>query len=369
MGYRAIAIDPDPNAYAKDSADLFFEVAGNDYLTTVRFAEYYKIKALVTTATDNPLIMMAQVAEKLGLTFPSERSIDTVLDKGKFKELLNEIGVQHAKGAVYQTSQQPDLTKHEFPVIIKPNNNSGSRGVVKCNTKEELNNAVKTIERFCKDGKYIVEEYIEGDEISVEGLVVKGKLEIVQITDKILSSPPYSVEMAHIQPSKYWNRKEEIGRLIQRVIDASGLDNCAIHPELRIRGNRIYLIELGPRLGGDYITSDLVPLSTGVNVEQEMVKLALGEEINLERFNMCSMIQYLALPERAIIKPGLDEVLKKEARASAKYKLYFDDNAEIKPVTDSSNRHGWWILQGITREQIMKKSNEILKKISYFVEE
>ncbi len=363
MGYRAVVIDPNPEAEGRTAADVFEIVAADDFDATLSIAKEHDVAALVTAATDNPLPMMARIAERLNLRFPSYESVISVLDKAKFKNILQENQIPCAVGNSYHVSETPDYSRINFPVIIKPNQNSGSRGVVRCKSREELALEIKNVAKFCRDGRYIVEEFIEGDEISVEGFVHNGKLEIIQITDKVLSPPPYNVEMAHIQPSKYSNLKDKIATLLQRVIDAAGLDNCAIHPELKINSTGIYIIELGPRLGGDFITSDLVPLSTGINMEKNLIRLALGMPLSLSCLARASMIQYLALPLGMQVKTEINESqIKSIAPTVTRFCFYLKLGDEAKLVTNSLNRHGYWIMEGPNFEDINKNRQTINKR-------
>lgn len=364
MGYRAVVIDPDPKAEGANLADVFISIAGDDYDGTRSIALEHNVIALVTAATDNPLPLMAKLAEELGLRFPSYESVMAVLYKGRFKKLLLENNIPCAKGKSYSIDELPDYDSLEYPVIIKPNKNSGSRGVVKCNNREELEAELLSVKQFCRDGMYIVEEFIEGDEISVEGLVINGKLEIIQITDKILGPPPYNVEMGHIQPSTYWHRKAEIQDLLQRIISISGLNHCAVHPELKINERGIYIIEIGPRLGGGFITSDLVPLSTGIDIEQEMINTLLGKSINLKRDDHAAMIKYFALPEGTVVTKKFDENRVKKLFPSVhKAKFYLNTGDVAMSVTNGLNRHGYCIIYGHQISNLSLTTELVLKEI------
>lgn len=368
MGFRAVVIDPDPKAEGANLADVFISIAGDDYEGTRQIAIENNVIALVTSATDNPLPLMARLAEELGLRFPSYESVMAVLDKGRFKMLLIDNNIPCAKGKSYSIDELPDYDSFEYPVIIKPNKNSGSRGVMKCINREELEAEALRVKQFCKDGKYIVEQYIEGDEISVEGLVINGKLEIIQITDKILGPPPYNVEMGHIQPSTYWPRKAEIQDLLQRIISTSGLNHCAVHPELKINERGIYIIEIGPRLGGDFITSDLVPLSTGIDIEQEMINTLLGKSIKLIRDDHAAMIKYIALPEGTVVAKKFDEAyIKKSVPIVQRVKFYLNTGEIAGSVTNSLNRHGYLIASSESQSELDKRIENINDKVNKLI--
>jgi len=365
LGYLTIVIDPNPNAIAKKKADIFIEVGGNDFENTLKIAKDYKVKGIVTAATDNPILMMARVAEELNLLFPSYESCETLIDKGKFKEILKKNSISHAEGKVYSRTDKIISSQFEYPVIVKPLMNSGSRGVIKCDNPESLLNAVNETLNFCKDGRYIIEKFIEGDEISVEALVYENKIHIIQITDKIVTPPPYNVEIGHIQPSKYSFLINDLTSLLQKIIDLTGLNNCAIHPELKINNGNISIIEIGPRLGGDYITSALVPLSTGIDIEENLIKISLGKKIKYKRIDRFSLINYLNFPIGSLVKGIITEeqlvnLFPEVIRFSHTLKV----GSIINKITNSLNRYGYFILQSKNTDNIRESASKITKFIT-----
>ena len=348
MGFTTILLDPAEKPYAKNIADEFIQVAGDDYKSTLDIAKKYNAKGLVTAATDHPLPMMSKIAKALNLPFPSYDSIDSTLDKWKFKELLYKHNIPHAKGQLISHREQIDTISEllKFPVILKPIKGSGSKGVFKCETIAEVKDFFDDSMKYSKDGEVLVEEYIEGDEISVEALVYDKKLDIIQVTDKIVSKPPYNVEMGHIQPSKYSFRFNEIYETIKKTIEATGLNNCAIHPELKINENGVFIIEIGPRLGGDYITSHLVPLSTGVNMEKELINISTSIYPKFNILEKASMIKYLDLPKQAKIKKHINrETIINNFKSVVDFRLMINIGVFPKTIKNSFERHGYFIIQ------------------------
>ena len=199
-GFNAIVIDPDSSARGKEFADIFKTVSGDDFKTTEKIAKEYDVKGIVTTASDKPILMMCRIAEELGLPFPSYNSCETLLNKAKFKKFLKENYWPYANGGMYTVPLEIEKLNIKFPVITKPITNSGSRGVLKSNNEKELLFAINETITHSFDGSFLIEEYIEGEEISVEALVQYRKVHILQITDKIVTQPPYNVELGHVQP-------------------------------------------------------------------------------------------------------------------------------------------------------------------------
>lgn len=360
LGYKTIVIDPDFNAVAKNISDVFEVVAGNDFQKTLEIATKYKVKGLVTTSTDHPILMMCKIATELNLPFPSYDSCEILLDKGLFKSFLNKHNLLHAQGAVFCKDDKINETDFNYPLIVKPVKNSGSRGVVKCEKKDNLINLIKETLIFCNDNRFIIEEFIAGDEISVEALVYENQVHIIQITDKVVSTPPFNVELGHLQPSKYCSRIEEIKSLLQKIVDFFGINNCAIHPELKINDDRIFVIEIGPRLGGDYITAKLVPLSTGINMEELVIKIATNSNFSYKKINRASLISYLNFPINEIVKNSLSE---RELVQVFPEVTEFVHNLKvgdpIRPITNSLNRYGHYIIQANNVASIKKLVSEI----------
>jgi carbamoyl-phosphate synthase large subunit len=365
LGYHTIVIDPDPTALAKKIADVFLKIDGTDFEKTLEVAKHYHVKGIVTSATDNPILMMCRIASEFNLLFPSYESCETLLDKGKFKYFLNKNNIPCAKGNVYTLNDKINTNQYIYPVILKPVIGSGSRGVIKCSNYNQLVEAIKETVRYSKDERFIVEEYIDGDEISVEAIVNNNKIDILQLTDKIVSSPPYNVELGHIQPSKYSNRIEEIQNILQAIIDVTGLNNCAIHPEFKVKNDKITIIELGPRLGGDYITSKLVPLSTGINMEEIIIKISTGQEFSYNKYKKASLIKYLNFQAGSTVQTELtkDELVKAFPNI-VEFAHNLKCGTTVGPITNSLNRYGYFIIQSDNVEMIKKISENINSYIS-----
>jgi len=360
-GFKAIVIDPNPEAVGKSVADSFFEVAGNDFEKTLNIAKSNNIIGLVTAATDHPILMMCRIATELNLAFPSYQSCETLLNKGKFKLFLNENNIVYAKGAVYKKEDIINLVNIKFPVIIKPLNNSGSRGVIKCSHIENLKNCVEECLLYCKDGRFIMEEFIDGDEISVEAIVYGGLVQIIQITDKIVSEPPYNVELGHIQPSKYLHRENEIKDILQEIVSLTGFDNSAIHPEFKINSmGEIYIIEIGTRLGGDYITSDLTTLSTGVDIEELQILIATKQKISYKKIDHCSTILFLNFPEGTVIQNDIDRTKILELYPNiTRFVSSLKPKDKIDKITNSLERYGYVIIQSSCLRELKISRAEI----------
>lgn len=368
FGFKTIVLDPNSNAVGKKYCDIFFRVDGDDFEKTLEIAKYYNVKGVVTAATDHPILMMCRIAAELKLPFPSLHSCEKLLNKGKFKQFLKENDIKHAKGSVYKVSDLIDKNQFEYPLIFKPIKNSGSRGVLKCENLEDFEETFSECAKFCKEDEIIIEEFLDGDEISIEAFVVNKIVEIIQITDKIITKPPYNVELGHIQPSVYINRRFEIQNVLQKIVDRLNLNNCILHPEIKICNNELIIIEIGPRLGGDNITSMLVPLSTGIDIEAVQLDIALGNEIHLELKNSNSSISYLNFSMNSIVKDIIVlEDLQSIFPDVIDFKTTLVVDEVIKPITNSLNRYGYFVIQNEDRLQLFQRSKLIMEYLSNII--
>ncbi len=322
MGLYTVGIDPCEDATCRNDVDAFEVVGGQDYEGTCAVVEKYGIDAIVTAATDKPLVMMARIAEKYGFPFYSVETAQWSTDKFQMKLRFMEGGVPCAKGRLVKSAAE--VEDFEYPVIVKPRDNSGSRGVKLCRNKEELEQSMAEALEYSKLDSVLVEEFIEGPEYSIEALhynaishsplAISGneptansqqpRAKVIQFTEKKTTEFPYNVELGHIQPANISEEnKQKIREIISKIGAALHFENCPSHTELKINDRGTFIIETSPRLGGDYITSTLTPLSTGVNMEDELLKIALGEQINPQPEQIqFSGVRFFAFEEGSAIK-------------------------------------------------------------------
>ena len=352
MGLYTVGIDPCADATCKDCVDAFEVVPGQDYEAHCVVVEKYGIDAIVTAATDKPLVMMARVAEKYGFPFYSVETAQWSTDKFQMKERFELGGVPHAQGRLISNVEEAEGLI--FPVIVKPRDNSGSRGVKLCRSKEELEASMSEALEVSKLDTVLVEEFIEGPEYSIESLHHDGKSEVIQFTEKKTTEFPYNVELGHIQPANISDEnKHKIREIVSKIGMALNFENCPSHTELKINDRGIFVIETSPRLGGDYITSTLTPLSTGVNLEDELLRISLGEEINpTPKAIQYSGVRFFAFEEGCVIKHAPNEEFVKGWPHVVDFSLNLQKGEKVNQITSSLNRYGHLTLMAGNRESI-----------------
>ena len=348
-----IGIDPCADAVCKGEVDAFEIVGGQDFEGTCAVVEKYGVDAIVTAATDKPLVMMARVAEKYGFPFYSIETAQWSTDKYQMKQRFLEGSVPCARGRLIAKAEEADDLF--YPLIVKPRDNSGSRGVKLGRNKEELQEAMQEALQYSHLDSVLVEEYIEGKEYSIEGLHYESKSEVIQFTEKTTTEFPYNVELAHKQPANLTeNQKNDIRELVSKIADCMHFENCPSHTELKINERGIFIIETSPRLGGDYITSTLVPLSTGINMEDQLLNIALGKKVDTQtgRMEKAAGVCFFCLPEGVVkrIDPKINEVATWPGVYG--FELNLKEGDAIHQITSSLNRYGEFVVGSINRKEL-----------------
>ena len=237
----------------------------------------------------------------------------------------------------------------ELPLIVKPSDRSGSLGVQKIERWDDLDEAIQEAERISIAGEALVEEYIEGREISVETISQDGFHYALQITDKVTTGSPHFVELAHHQPSSLsLEMQEHIFAITRKALDALGITNGAAHSEYKITASgRIVVMEIGGRMGGDFIGSHLVPLSTGYDFLKGVIDVALGVKISPVKTRQAhSGIYFLSA-----LTPEVQHYIT-HAADYPEIVTAEQTDTELKPLSCSADRSGYFIYRSNAKFQI-----------------
>lgn len=259
-------------AVCKDVADYFHPVSIVEKDKVVNLCQEFKINGVVSNASELTAEIVAYVAEKLGLNGTPYKVLDQLHDKFFVRQLSDK--VQNLSKPKYYKFE--GLDKGLYPCIIKPCNGSSKAGVSYVKDKDDFAQAIEYAQRST-DGDIIVEEFINGKELSIECISYKGEHQVIQITDKDSSSAPHFVELGHHQPAAISESvKDKIEVTIPLLLKAIGYTNGASHIEVKYNGEDLYLIEVNLRGGGDDISNKLVQMSSGIDYLRCMIEVSLG---------------------------------------------------------------------------------------------
>lgn len=345
MGLYTLCFAWKDGAVCKDECDEFYPISIIEKEQIFDICCKEQIDGICTIASDTAAPTVAYVAEQLGLVGNSYECALRANNKYQMRNAFQNAGIPCPQYWGINEENITLLTSHithlPFPLIVKPTDRSGSLGVMKVEREEDLRDAIGNAMACSFNHEAIVEEYIEGREISVEFISYQGKHYPLQITDKVTTEVPHFVELEHHQPADLTiEQYSKIYRLTTKALDALGVTNGASHSEYRItKDGKIYVMEIGARMGGDFIGSDLVQMSTGYDFLRGVIDVALGQfhepVLNEHRYSGV----YFLCQETAHLKP----ILVQHALPQIVEAKITDD--ELRPVTCSGDRSGYMIYQ------------------------
>ena len=366
MGLNVVVVDFNPQAIGIPYADKYYNASTMDEDAVLAAAEDYKPDGIMTLATDMPMRGVAKTSDKLNLHSINYETAVKATDKYDMIKAFKEHDVPSPWFFVVDTLEE--LKTHEadvtFPCIIKPTDNAGSHGVAKVYSFQELLDNYEYAHSCSRHGKVIIEEFLDGPEVSVEVMVVNGVVNILQITDKITTAAPHFVELGHTQPSQLpMDTQEAIRKVTVAACKAIGIDKGPAHVEMKVTKRGPVMIELGARMGGDNITTHLVPLSTGIDMVGSTIKVALGEEPDIEPSLHCgSAIRYFQVPFGTIKAiENVDEA--KQIPGVKQITFTKEVGEESTPIHCSNDRIGFVIAQGATAKDAIKACEEAMKVV------
>lgn len=372
LGLQVAVVDMDCNAPGILYADCYFEVSTNDVANILSVAEIFRPDAVMTLATDMPMRSVAAVAEKFGLHAISPDVAVRATDKIEMIRCFETYKIPHPWFEVITSEKELDtlLVKHLPPFIMKPNDASGSRGVILVDDIQEVRGAFLYSKSISKSGFVLIEEYMQGPEVSVEVMTIKGQTTVLAVTDKLTTGAPFFVEMGHSQPSVLSNEIiEKVKDIAIKAVQAIGIDNSPSHVEIIVTEDGPKLVEIGARLGGDCITTYLIPLSIGVDMVTACILLALGQEPDiLPKYQKGAAIRYVKC-KKGILQDiiGLDKAMSDPNIKHIEIVKKVGD--KIIPVHSSGDRVGYVIAQATTPLEAIRASEKALNQIKFEVKE
>lgn len=376
MGVYVIAVDDDPNAPGMALADKAIVPGGlMNEEKLVAIAKEEQIDGVIHPCSEVAMNVMGRINDELHLSGISKEMAIRATNKHLMREAFEKYGAPSPKS--FLTKDEEDAWQifcEQFTTnaILKPSRNSGSRGIAKVEkriSKESFTELYRRALDESRDHSVLIEQFIEGPEFSVEVIVWQGEPHVLAVTDKKTTEAPYFVELGHNQPSVF---PEEIQQKLKdgaiAGIKALGLSNCAAHCELKVQGGEAYLMEIGARMGGDFISTELTHLSSGIDMVAATISVVLGMEPNLqpveEKHGVC--IRYFTPKPGKLIKIEGDEVLKDAHVYDAE--IYHKAGDMIHEVKSSLDRSGHVIVIADTVKVAIARAEKMIEEVKIITE-
>ena len=285
MGWKTIVADGVSNVPGRKYADYFENTDLKDTAGMIKAALKYKtsigLDGVFTAGTDfsETVARVASAANLPGISI--EASINAS-NKGEMREAFKAHNIPSPLFITVSNDSPVNcssLVKSgiEFPLVVKPVDNMGSRGIRRTDNYEQLQTAVKEALKFSRSGSVIIEEYLDGAEFSIDALVYKNEITICGFADRNIFYPPYFIEMGHTIPSLVESKlSEKIISTFKTAVRALGITEGAAKGDIRLNRGKVYIGEIAARLSGGYMSGWTFPYSSGVPLTKEALKIAVG---------------------------------------------------------------------------------------------
>ena len=344
LGYETHVFAWQDGAVGEKTADYFYPISIVEKEAILEECRRIQPDGICSIASDLAAITVNYVAQGLGL--PGNKMEFTPIQTNKYamRKALAEAGLPCPRfiHADEETDFESALSDFVFPIIVKPTDRSGSRNIMKLETLDGIGQAVAKACATSFEHKAIVEEYLEGDEYSAETITYQGTHHFLAVTKKYTTGAPHFIETGHEQPSDLSSETvANVRDIVFRALDALHVENSAGHTEFRVDGNgNVRIIEIGARMGGDCIGSDLVHLSTGHDFVRMVIDVACGNPPVLCEEPLLKKAQIHFLFDQE----DLDAFEQwRTVNNDSIYRISDFELDNIGNVTDSSTRIGYYI--------------------------
>lgn len=353
MGYATHVFAWQSGDLGERSADYFYPISIVETDRILNICRMLSPVGVVSIGSDLAAITVNYIAEKLGLTGNGMVSALAATNKHLMRLAFEKAGLPSCKSRLVSSPEEAEALELDYPVIVKPTDRSGSRGVFKVTEPSQLARAIEKARSHSFEKKALVEEFAPGREYSIEYVSWQGEHHFLACTEKFTTGAPLFVETGHLQPPLHMDAGllSRIRELVPRVLDCLGIRFGASHTELKIDDSgSIRIIECGGRMGGDCIGSDLVYISRGVDFVRACIDVACGREPRLspEHAPRIAAIRFI------FSQRDLDdlEVIRREHPRNI-YRTSHILPLDGREISDSSTRYGFYILAADTMEEML----------------
>lgn len=366
-GIHTILADRNPAAYAVPYADEFYSVSTLDEEGIEKLAIEKKVDFVITACADQVLLVVAKVSEKLGLPcYIDYNTAKLVSDKTYMKEIFEKSGVPTSKHVVMGEYDKEKVKDFCFPMVVKPVDSYSSRGVRKVFSEEEIIPAFNEAVEISRTKTALVEEFCEGEELTVDLYVENGDAHIltISISDKIADKDRFVIYRTKNPAPVSDVIREQIKDTAQKIAKAFGIVNSPMLIQLISDGKRISVLEFCARTGG-CIKYRLIKKASGFDVIKAVVDLTLGEKPHVGELKSESRFitnTFLYCKDGIFDHEEGFAELKNEGIIT-EYCIFSAKGREFKSITSSGDRLGSFTVQAENIDDLRKKHHEAIKRV------
>ncbi len=379
QGIAVAVVDRNPSAPGMALGSYRFRASINNYRENLHIARTMKVDGILTLGTDQPVLTAAKIAETLHLPFfVSPETALLATNKERMKSTMVGSHIPTAKYVTIGDAEGRDAVRKKlrtlsFPLVVKPVDSQGQRGVALVEDERQLLLCRLEASRHSRKGRLIVEEYVNGPEVTANAWVRRGKVYLLALTDRVtfFSPPRIGVCLAHVFPSRHGRKYlREIKTLLQKIADAFTISEGPVYVQILLSRNGPLIAELACRIGGGH-EDDLIPLVSGVDVRQCLIDFALGRPYTFNNYDFTydSVGRHYGVffvaardDDRVSVCAPL------EHQVSHKHLLWGDfyvkRGSKVHRLRDATDRIGALLVRGSSRKALWSNARHIYKALS-----
>jgi biotin carboxylase len=374
-GHTVIVSDYYPNPPGKAIADYHETISTFDVAGNIAVGRKYEIEAVLTLGTDQPVYTTARVAETLGLSTPITAAIaKAVTNKQVMKERFASCNLPTvAYRFISRDFRDEALAGLRFPVVVKPLDSQGQRGVYKLDTVAEIRKRFGEVLSYSREDRILVEEYYPSREITLSGWVVDGEVFTISVVDRISQSafPHIGICVRHRYPSEFLaTHHREILALGREIVAGFEIKNGPIYFQMLIGPDGIKINEIACRLGGAY-EDEYLPEATGIDLLGMLIDTALGKKIDpsaLQAYDFTQVKQHLSVelffarPCRVTSLNDMEELKQLPGVIQAKHLYRSGDR--IGMMENATVRAGYVIVAGNDEPELARNLERVYDQLA-----
>lgn len=375
MGHRVVVTDFNPNAPGAALADAFAQISTDDAEGNLAFSRQQAVDGVMTLGSELAVPVVAHIVNALQLPGLSKQTALAATNKNVMRECFQRFDVPSPKSQKIQTIEQLQLfiQTAQWPIVIKPSDSSGQRGVELLSAEDDLGTALTDAIEFSTDGCAIVEEFVEGPEINVTALVQHGEIHFLSFSHRVTAPPPhFGIATEHRAPVDLSAQMiASIRDASEKAIRAIGLENGIAYPQVIASSTGAQVLEIAARIPGGYMR-DVALILSGIDMVEVVIRQALAEPLAImdyKRFKpyQAVIVKFLteldlqANTQTLTQVKGFDQVATRPGIYLANCRLKAGD--KVPTLTSSAARFGAIIVQAADLAEAEKLLAEALSSV------
>lgn len=359
-GLWLAVVDRDPAAPGFAHASRRCILSTEDEPAIERLAEALQADGIIAPGTDWPVAVAARIAERFALPHPIDAATAVLAtNKIRQRERLAAAGVPQPRSWVIGSTDE--LPEPELPVVVKAPDRQGQKGLTLVRDRRELAEAVETARSVARTGLALVEELVDGPEVTVVGFSVDGQFVPLMVTDRVVAAPPaFGVALAHVFPGHDRGQSPDVA---EKAVTALGITDGPSYTQLRLGPDGPQVIEVAARLGGGH-DAELVERVTGVALNDLALDCALGNPVHVPQPKPQvggAVTRFLVAP------PGVLESVEvpSDLEGVERVRIYREPGYVFAPLRRGSDRAGAVLAVGGNRDEAVARADSAAERIRF----